>query len=147
MRKLGRKKAHRESTLRNLATSLLLYEKIDTTEAKAKELKRQIELIIARAKRENPGLKRSIYSHLYDNNASKKLYTELIPRYKERSSGFVSMSRLQNRLGDNSSMIRVELVDKKVFVEKKSESDKNEITTSIKKPKAEKDQSSDKAGK
>jgi large subunit ribosomal protein L17 len=126
MRKLGRKKSFRESMMRNLATSLLLYEKVDTTEAKAKDLKKVIENIIIKAKKGNLTNTRYIYSHLYDKNASKKLLEEIVPRYKERNSGFVTLSRLGKRIGDNSNITRVELIEKKVFVADKKISNKTE---------------------
>lgn len=128
MRKLGRKKSNRQSLIRNLVTSLLLYEKVDTTEAKAKELKREVELIIVKAKKNNLNSKRRIYGQLFDQNASKKLTAELVTRYSKRSSGFTTMSRIGTRLGDNSQKVRIELIDKKVFVnEKKTDQKENEI--------------------
>lgn len=116
MRKLGRKKSFRENMMRNLATSLLLYEKVDTTDAKAKDLKKVIERIIIKAKKGNDNDKRFIYSQLFDKNASKKLLEEIVPRYEKRKSGFVILSRLGRRVGDNSSITRVELIEKKVFI-------------------------------
>ena len=123
MRKLGRKKSFRESMMRNLATSLLLYEKVDTTDAKAKDLKKVIENIIIKAKKGNITNVRYIYSQLFDKNASKKLLEEIVPRYKKRNSGFVTLSRLGKRIGDNSNITRVELIEKKVFIDDKKISD------------------------
>ena len=146
MRKLGRKKSYRESMMRNLATSLLLYEKIDTTDAKAKDLKKVIEKIIIKAKKGNISNKRYIYSQLFDKNASKKLLEEIVPRYKERNSGFVTLVRLGRRIGDNSAITRVELIDKKVFIDDKKIIAKNEkrakiaVRPSIKKPITKKDE-------
>ena len=124
MRKLGRKKSNKEHLLRNLATSLVLYETIDTTEAKAKEAKSYLERIIARNKTNDLAAKREIFAKLFDKKAAQKLINELYPRYKERNSGFIRSFRLGNRLGDNAPMMRLELVDKKVFVEEKSKIDK-----------------------
>ena len=116
MRKLGRKKSNKEHLLRNLATSLVLYETIDTTEAKAKETKSYLERIIARNKTNNLAAKREIFSKLFDKKAAQKLINELYPRYQTRNSGFIRSFRMGNRLGDNAPMMRLELVDKKVFV-------------------------------
>lgn len=134
MRKLGRKKAHRNSLIRNLATSLLLYEKVDTTESKAKELKREVESIISKAKINSMDIKRSIYGRLFDTNASKKLFDELIIRYKDRSSGYIEMTKFDNRMGDNSKMVRLELIDKKKFISQ--DNNKNDIKIDIKEKKS-----------
>jgi len=121
-RVLGRKIAHRRSMLRNLTTSLVLYEKIDTTLQKAKETKSIFESIISDAKPADLKSYKKISSYLFDNNASRKVRDELVPRYKDRNSGFVRLYHLPNRLGDNAQMARLELIDRKVFVsEKKKE--------------------------
>ena len=124
---LGRKKSDRNHLLRNLATSLVLFEKIDTTEAKAKEVKSFLDTIIARHKENNFNTIRSLNTIFFDKNAVDKIVSELIPRYQGRASGFIRSYRLKNRLGDNSSMIRLELVDRKVFVPKEDEA--KETTT------------------
>jgi len=116
IRKLGRKKSNKEHLIRNLATSLVLYETIDTTEAKGKEVKKYLETLIARNKENDLSNKRNVFANLFDNNASKKMINELFPRYKERKSGFIRSFHIQNRLGDNATMMRLEMVDKKVFV-------------------------------
>lgn len=134
MRKLSRKKSFRESMMRNLATSLLLYEKVDTTDAKAKDLKKVIERIIIKAKKGNLTNTRHVYGQLFDKNASKKLLEEIVPRYKKRNSGFVTLSRIGRRIGDNSNITRVELIEKKVFVDGKKVSIDSKIK--IKKNKA-----------
>lgn len=116
MREFSRKKAHREHMLRNLATSLILYEKIDTTLAKAKETKDFVERLIARSKNGGLNTIRTLNALLFDRNATKKVTEELLPRYKEKNSGFIRSYHLKNRLGDNSPMMRLEFVDKKVFI-------------------------------
>lgn len=119
---LGRKIAHRRSMLRNLTTSLVLYEKVDTTLQKAKEAKSIFESIISSAKSADLKSYKKISSYLFDINASRKVRDELVPRYKNRHSGFVRLYHLPNRLGDNAQMARLELIDRKVFVsEKKKE--------------------------
>jgi large subunit ribosomal protein L17 len=116
MRSLGRKKSNREHLVRNLATSLVLWETIDTTEAKAKETKTYVEKLLARNKTNDLTDKRAIFAKLFDKNASDKVIKELFPRYSGRNSGFIRSYHLKNRLGDNAPMMRLELVDKKVFV-------------------------------
>lgn len=114
---LGRKIAHRRSMLRNLVTSLILYEKIDTTLPKAKEAKSMTEKIIFRAKSKDLNSYKSICGYLFDKKAAQKIRDELVDRYASRNSGFVQMYKMPNRLGDNSKMARLELVDRKVFIE------------------------------
>lgn len=118
MREFSRKKAHRDHLLRNLATSLVLYERIDTTLAKAKEVKGVVDKLIARALKNDLNAIKMLNGVFFDRNATKKMIEELVPRYKNRKSGFIRSYHLKNRPGDNSEMIRLELVDHKVFVEK-----------------------------
>lgn len=120
IRKLGREKSNKEHLMRNLATSLVLYEAISTTEAKAKEVKRYLEKIIARNKTNSLSEKRAIFSKFFDKKASQKMINELFPRYQSRNSGFIRSFHLANRQGDNAPMMRLELVDKKVFVTEES---------------------------
>lgn len=131
MRILGRKKSNKEHLVRNLATSLVLFETIDTTEAKAKEVKSYLEKLIARNKTNELSDKRAIFAKLFDKNASDKVIKELFPRYKDRNSGFIRSFRLKNRLGDNAPMIRLELVDKKVFVSDAAEIKNKKINQPI----------------
>ncbi|MDO8444464.1 MAG: 50S ribosomal protein L17 [bacterium] len=122
-RAFSRQKDHREHMLRNLATSLVLYEKIDTTMPKAKELKSFIDHILADSKKADLTTIRNLNKVFFDKNAVKKVIEVLVPRYAERSSGFTRTFSLQNRAGDNASMMRIELIDKKVFVENTEVSD------------------------
>lgn len=119
-RKLGRKKSNREHLIKNLATSLVLFEYIETTAAKAKEVKSYLEKIIARGKGSDLSTRRRVLATFFDKNAAVKLIDELAPRYESRDSGFIKSFHLKNRLGDNASMMRLELVDKKVFIDKKA---------------------------
>ncbi len=114
-RKLGRKIGHRKSLMRNLAASLVLYEKIETTEAKAKDVKSYVEHLISISKAGDLAAYRKLLAYFYDKNAAKKVFEELSKRYAERPSGFIRLYHIDNRLGDNSKMIRLELVDRKVF--------------------------------
>lgn len=115
---LSRKADHRRLMVRNILTSLVLYEKVDTTKAKSKVLKSQFDRLIARNKKADLAVRRNLEGILLDKNAVKKVIEELIPRYADRKSGFTRSYHLKNRPGDNSQMIRVELIDKKIFVAK-----------------------------
>lgn len=131
MRTLSRKKAHRTSLIRNLVTSLVLYESMETTLAKAKEVKTFIDTMIPRAKKGDLNATRYLNSVLFDKNAVKKVVDELVPRYTDRSSGFVRIYKTGFRLGDMAPKARIELIDKKVFIEKtdKTTLAKKEIAT------------------
>ena len=118
-RKLGRKIGHRRSLLKNLAASLILFEKVDTTAAKAKALRPVIERLISIAKKHDLSSYRRLLAYLPDKNAAKKIFDELSARYESRNSGFVRLYHMPARLGDNSAMMRIELVDRKVFVSEK----------------------------
>lgn len=102
--------------IRNIAASLVLYETVDTTEAKAKDTKCYLEKIIARNKAADLSAHRRLIAEMFDRNAAKKIMEELLPRYENRKSGFIRSFHLKNRDGDNAPMMRLELVDKKVFV-------------------------------
>lgn len=136
-RAFSRQKDHRELMLRNLATSLVLYERIDTTESKAKELKSFIDHILATSKNADLTVIRNLNKIFLDKNAVKKVIEVLVPRYSERSSGFTRTFGLQNRAGDNAAMMRIELIDKKVFVEEKKEITENTPTEKTKKEKTD----------
>lgn len=132
--KLGRKIGHRRSLLRNLATSLVLYEKIDTTLAKAKAVKPIVERMISSSKANDLSSYRRDLSFFFDINASKKIRDELVKRYENRSSGFVKIYHTGYRLGDNAKTSRLELTDRKVFVSKPKKTtapDKSQETEKI----------------
>ena len=129
-RKLGRKIANRKSLMRNLAASLVLFEKVDTTEAKAKEVRSVVERLIAISKKQDLASYRHLLSFFYDENAAKKVYVELSKRYEDRTSGFLRLYHIGNRLGDNSRMMRMELVDRKVFAPVKKVKSKEETELS-----------------
>jgi len=103
-RSLSRKTAHRKSTLRNLAASLVLYEKIITTESRAKEVKSIVEHLINQSKTNDLISRRRLLNFFFDKNAVKKVMEELVPRYKKITSGFIRIVKLDNRLGDNAKI-------------------------------------------
>jgi large subunit ribosomal protein L17 len=113
--------------IRNLATSLVLYEQIDTTETKAKVVKSFLDKILASAKKGGLTTIRELNGIFFDRNATKKIMAELTPRYEGRNSGFIKSYHLKNRLGDNAKMMRLELVDRKVFVDPAKEETKKVV--------------------
>ncbi|MFN3476118.1 MAG: 50S ribosomal protein L17, partial [Candidatus Methylomirabilales bacterium] len=112
-RKLGRTTNHREALLRNLVTSLFLYEKIITTVAKAKELKRLAEKMITLAKQEDLHARRQASKVIEDENVLKKLFEEIGGRYKDRSGGYTRITKLDYRMGDGAPLAAIELVEPK----------------------------------
>lgn len=125
MRKLSRKNAHRKSLIRNLATSLILYESLETTMAKAKETKVFVDTLLSRVNKGTLKDNRYLHSILFDKNAVKKVLVELLPRYKERTSGFTRIYKTTVKIGDGSQKAIIELIDKKTFVSEVSQTTRN----------------------
>lgn len=109
-RKLGRPTSHRLALLRNQSTDLLRYEKIQTTEAKAKELRGEVEHLITLAKSGTLHARRQALSYVYDRKVVDKLFHELGPRFMERPGGYTRITRLGPRRGDAAFMVQIELV-------------------------------------
>lgn len=109
-RKLGRTSAHREALLRNLTTSLLLYEKIITTAAKAKELRKIAERMITLAKRKDLHARRQAAEVIQDERVLKKLFETIGERYEGRNGGYTRITKLEYRVGDGAPLAAVELV-------------------------------------
>jgi len=108
-RKLSRKKNQRKALLKSLANSLLLKEKIETTEAKAKEISRFVERQISRAKVGNLASRR-LLSDFFSSQIVKKLIDEIGPRYKERKGGYTRIIKLGRRESDGARTAIIELV-------------------------------------
>ena len=120
-RKLGRTTAHREMMMRNLVTSLFLYEKIITTAAKAKELRSVAEKMVTLAKREDLHARRQAAEVLNDDKALKKLFDTLGARYRERNGGYTRITKLDYRMGDGAPLAAIELVGAEPAPEAKGE--------------------------
>ena len=110
-RKLGRTSAHRKSLLRNLATSLVLEERIETTLPKAKELRRVVEPLITIGKSPSLANRRLAFNRLRDRATVSKLFSELAPRYAKRPGGYTRILKLGLRKGDNAEMVLLEMVE------------------------------------
>lgn len=107
---LDRPKEARELMLRNMASSVLLYEKITTTEAKAKVVKPLVERLITIAKKGDLASRRRLIQILLQKNSIKKAMEVLGERYKTRNGGYTRIVRLGNRQGDGAKMVQLELV-------------------------------------
>lgn len=109
-RKLGRPTDHRLALYRNLATDLLRYEKIQTTEAKAKEVRMLAENMITKAKGGDLHSRRQVLSELYDPAVVDKLFETLAPRFQDRPGGYTRIVKIGPRKGDAAPMVLLELV-------------------------------------
>ncbi len=110
-RKLGRVTGHRRALYRNLVTDLLRYEKIVTTEAKAKEIRGIAEKMITLGKKSGLHSYRQALTFITDKKVTDKVFSELGPRYKERPGGYTRLVKLEPRLGDGALMVQLELVE------------------------------------
>lgn len=110
-RHLGRDTAHRLSLYRNLVTDLLRYERITTTEAKAKEIRPMAEKIITLARRGDLHARRQAQRFVFDPAVVKKVFDEIGPRMKDRPGGYLRITGLEPRKGDGARMAAIEFVD------------------------------------
>ncbi|MCX7606359.1 MAG: 50S ribosomal protein L17 [Bacteroidia bacterium] len=108
---LGRKKAHRDALLRNLSLSLIEHKRLITTLAKAKALRRYIEPLLTRAKRDTLANRRLLFSYLQHKNAIKELYGVIAPAIADRPGGYTRILKLGPRHGDGAELALIELVD------------------------------------
>jgi large subunit ribosomal protein L17 len=109
-RKLGRPTGHRLSLIRNLMTDLIRHERLQTTEPKAAELRREVEKLIGTARANDLHARRLVAAKLYDEEVVRKLFSDLVPRYADRPGGFTRMVKLMPRRGDGAPMAQIELV-------------------------------------
>ncbi|MSR23240.1 MAG: 50S ribosomal protein L17 [Gemmatimonadetes bacterium] len=111
-RKLTRTSSHRRATLKNLATSLFIHERLETTTAKAKELRPFAERLITLARRGDLHARRLAGRRIQDRAVLGKLFDEIGPRFQERPGGYTRILKLGNRRGDAAEMALIELVDR-----------------------------------
>ncbi|MFH0928628.1 MAG: 50S ribosomal protein L17 [bacterium] len=109
-KKFGRVAGPRAAMIRSLATSLILTEKITTTEAKAKAVRPLVERLVTRGKENILVTRRYIMSHLQSEKAVLKVLNELGVRYKARKGGYLRVTKLLPRKGDGAKLARVEFV-------------------------------------
>lgn len=107
---LNRKTSHRKALLKNLAQSLILYEKIKTTEAKAKVLRPIVEKLITKGKVNNLHNRRELKKFLPTKNAVDKVLEVLGPKYKDRPGGYTRIIKIGDRQGDGAKMAIIEFV-------------------------------------
>ena len=108
---LGRTNSHRKAMLSNMATSLLKHKRITTTLAKAKALRTYVEPLITKSKTDSTHSRRTVFSYLKDKEVVTILFREISEKVANRPGGYTRIIKLANRLGDNSEMAIIELVD------------------------------------
>jgi large subunit ribosomal protein L17 len=110
-RKLGRTTGPRLSLYRNLTVSILRYERVRTTEAKAKEVRGRVEKMITLAKRGDLPARRAVLAEFPNEPlVVQKLFDEIAPKYADRTSGYTRIVRLGQRRGDAAEIVQIELV-------------------------------------
>ena len=108
---LGRKSGHRKALLANMATSLILNKRIETTVAKAKALKMYVEPLITKSKDDSTHSRRTVFSYLKNKEAVNELFRTVAPKIADRPGGYTRVLKTGFRQGDGADMALIELVD------------------------------------
>ena len=108
---LGRKSGHRKALLANMATSLILHKRIQTTVAKAKALQGYVEPLITKSKEDSTHSRRVVFSYLKNKEAVTELFRTVAPKVAERPGGYTRVLKTGFRQGDGADMALIELVD------------------------------------
>ena len=117
-RKLGRPSAHRKSMLRNLVTDLFREGRIQTTDCRAKEARREAEKLITLAKRGDLHARRQALAYVFDETVVTKLFEEIAPKYEDRNGGYTRIIKIGPRRGDAAEMAIIRLVPTTAAAEK-----------------------------
>ncbi len=129
--KLERKASHRKALYRAMVTALFRYERIKTTQAKAREIRKVAEKMITRAREDSVHNRRIIARKIGDKKVLSKLFLNIAPRFSERPGGYTRIMKLGRRYGDASEMVLLELVEREK-VEKKKEKKTKEAAPAAK---------------
>ena len=108
---LGRTSAHRKAMLSNMASSLIMHKRINTTVAKAKSLQTYIEPLITKSKTDDTHNRRIVFKYLQDKEAVTELFREVAPKVADRPGGYTRIIKTGFRLGDGADTAMIELVD------------------------------------
>ncbi|NIJ51334.1 50S ribosomal protein L17 [Dyadobacter arcticus] len=108
---LGRTASHRKAMLSNMASSLIIHKRIETTLTKAKELRKYVEPLLTRAKEDSTHNRRIAFSYLNDKESTKELFGIVSDKIASRPGGYTRIIKLGNRLGDAAEKALIELVD------------------------------------
>ena len=136
---LSRKAPHRKSMLSNMASSLILHKKIETTLAKAKALRKFVEPLLTKSKSDTTHSRRSIFSILQDKEAVNELFNKVSEKIASRPGGYTRIIKTGFRLGDNAEMSIIELVDYNTLLLGGDESDKGTKSRRRRKKKTKKE--------
>lgn len=109
-RKLGRTSSHRRAMFRNMLTSLFEHGKIETTDAKAKELRKIAEKIVTLGKKGDLHSRRQVLRVISDKKIAKNLFDQIAPRYQSRNGGYTRIFKVGRRHGDNAPLSIIELI-------------------------------------
>jgi large subunit ribosomal protein L17 len=120
-RPLGRNSSHRRALFRNLVTSFLRYERIETTEAKAKEIRSIADQMISLGKRGDLHSRRMAAAYIMDRQVVSHLFSEVAPRFSTKNGGYTRLIKTRVRHGDGAPMVIVELTEVKKTVKEEKE--------------------------
>jgi large subunit ribosomal protein L17 len=137
-RKLGRTSSHKEAMFRNMVTSVIKHERIRTTDAKAKELRKLAEKMITLGKRGDLHARRQALAVLRDKSLISKLFGELTERYRNRQGGYTRIIKTGYRFGDNAPVSILEFIPDEKKKEKAASKAKGKTKTKAKEKKEEK---------
>jgi large subunit ribosomal protein L17 len=121
---LSRTASHRKALLSNMASSLILHKRINTTVAKAKELRKYVEPLLTRAKEDTTHSRRMVFSYLHNKDSVKVLFGEVAEKISARPGGYTRILKTGHRIGDNADMCIIELVDYNEAMLKESTTEK-----------------------
>ena len=113
---LGRTSAHRKAMLANMACSLILHKRVNTTVAKAKELRKYVEPLITKSKDDSTHSRRTVFAYLKQKEAVTELFRDVSVKVASRPGGYTRILKTGNRLGDAAEMCMIELVDFNEFI-------------------------------
>lgn len=137
-RKLDRNTNQRKALFRSLANSLILHEKVVTTEAKAKSVRPLVEKLITRAKEDSIHNRRLLIKELVHENSVKKMLEVIGPKFKERNGGYTKLVKIGSRHGDRARMTALIFSEEvSSFIPKAKEEAKKKAVKEVKKPKAQ----------
>ncbi len=108
---LGRQAGHRKAMLANMASSLIMHKRIETTLAKAKVLRTYVEPLITKSKDDTTHSRRTVFSYLKDKHAVSELFRNVAPKVADRPGGYTRILKVGFRQGDAAEMAMIELVD------------------------------------
>ncbi len=129
--RLSRKASHRKALIRNMVSSLFVYERITTTKSKAKEVRKVAEKMITRAKIDSVHTRREVAKKLFKKSIIAKLFTEIAPRFVTRPGGYTRVIKIGQRAGDAAELVFLELVDRVEKEKKDDDKDKKDTKTNV----------------